>query len=161
MKQDKTNLKQGQVFTPTKVANEMLDMISEEDFSSLESFFFEPTCGNGAILVPILERCYTALLTKRYPDSPAMALSQALQKVYAIELDPKLVIEARHAVFDWVCSKLTSQPTELELSLIGCQIAQSIECRDFFDVMDNTVASSAGTRALSRKARRVKAGDTK
>ena len=50
--------KYGEVFTPKKVINDMLDLIGDSDspiWSDENVVFFEPTCGNGNICSAIVE----------------------------------------------------------------------------------------------------------
>ena len=63
MKNNK-NLKQAQVFTPSWVTNQLIDMLDQNLLSDYETFFFEPTCGDGAMLVVIVERIFNELLKK-------------------------------------------------------------------------------------------------
>lgn len=44
----------GEVFTPLWLANEMLSLVEREDFVNPKSTFFDPACGNGNLLVPII-----------------------------------------------------------------------------------------------------------
>jgi type I restriction-modification system DNA methylase subunit len=44
----------GEVFTPKKIVNEMLELLPTEVWSDKSYCFLEPTCGNGNFLVEIL-----------------------------------------------------------------------------------------------------------
>lgn len=49
--------KHGEVFTPDKVVEDMLDLFPEEDiWAKLGATFLEPSCGNGQFLVGIYRR---------------------------------------------------------------------------------------------------------
>lgn len=143
-------LKQAQVFTPAKVTNEMLDMLDQQVFSRHETFFFEPSCGDGEMLVVILERIYQELLNT-YKDHH-QALADTLFKFYAIELDHKLVPKARNRIYEWAKGKAQRELSELEMYLIARSLQQSIECRDFFEVMKGSI-ESPGKRAMQRSQR--------
>ena len=44
----------GEVFTPTKIVKEMLELIPPEAWKNPSYCFLEPTCGNGQFLVEVL-----------------------------------------------------------------------------------------------------------
>ena len=46
----------GEVFTPTSTIDEMLELLQDGILSNPSKTFLDPTCGNGNILVRILER---------------------------------------------------------------------------------------------------------
>ena len=45
----------GEVFTPSWLVNDMLDLVKDET-ERIDSRFLEPACGSGNFLVPVLER---------------------------------------------------------------------------------------------------------
>ena len=61
------NLSNDEVFTPPKVANEMLDMLPQELFESKESRFLDPFCKSGVFLREIAKRLVKGL-EKEFPD---------------------------------------------------------------------------------------------
>ena len=153
MKNNK-NLKQAQVFTPSWVTNQLIDMLDQNLLSDYETFFFEPTCGDGAMLVVIVERIFNELL-KKYKNKE-MALADTLFKFYAIELDITLVPKARKRIYDWATSKIDRELTNFESYLIAHSLQQSIENRDFFETMKDPIDIPNGARAISRKLRNKK-----
>lgn len=59
----------GEVFTPPAIANEMLDLLDQVELG--ECKFFEPTCGNGNILIEATKRRLELVFKRnqeRYPD---------------------------------------------------------------------------------------------
>jgi hypothetical protein len=46
----------GEVFTPAYIVDEMLELLPKGILEDADKTFFDPTCGNGNILVRILER---------------------------------------------------------------------------------------------------------
>jgi type I restriction-modification system DNA methylase subunit len=148
------NLKEAQIFTPSKVTNQMLDMLDQRVFEEHETFFFEPSCGDGAMLVVILDRIFNVLLIK-YGDK-SQALADTLFKFYAIELDESLVPKARTKIFNWAKEVMDRELSDLESYLIARSLQQSIENRNFFEVMKDPIVESNGGRALNRKLRIVK-----
>lgn len=145
MKKDHKNQ---QVFTPAWATNEMLDMIDRKLLSDHETFFFEPSCGNGEMLVVILDRILNELV-KKYGDIE-QALVDTLFKFYAIEIDEALVVVARRVVYDWAVSKIDRDLSALEMYLIARSLQQSIEHRDFFDVIDMPIDAPNGRKAINR-----------
>lgn len=143
------NLKQAQVFTPRWAADQMLDLLDQEQFCAEDTFFFEPTCGNGEILIPMLDRIYGALL-KKY-GCPLKTLAETIHKFYAIELDKELVKECRINVWSWVTDKAGENPDYKLLCdyLVANQIIDTIEHNDFFVVM-----REASDGAIARKSKR-------
>lgn len=142
-------LKQAQVFTPPKITNQMIDMLDQSILSDHETFFFEPTCGDGEMLVVIVERIFNEL-EKKYEDK-TKALADTLFKFYAIELDAELVPLARKRIYDWAASKIDRELSQFEMYLIAHSLQQSIENRDFFEAMEHPIDASSGAKAISRK----------
>lgn len=142
-------LKQAQVFTPPWATNQMIDMLDQNLLSDHETFFFEPTCGDGAMLVVIVERIFNEL-EKKYQDK-TKALADTLFKFYAIELDAELVPLARKRIYEWAVSKIDRELSEFEMYLIAHSLQQSIENRDFFEAMEHPIDAPNGARAISRK----------
>lgn len=143
------NLKQAQVFTPEKVTNEMIDLLDQAMLSDHETFFFEPSCGDGEMLVVIVERIYKELL-KKHGDKE-QALADTLFKFYAIELDDTLVPKARTRIYEWAKEKIGRDMSSLEMYLIARSLQQSVECRDFFEVMKGPLYSP-GARGIAKAA---------
>lgn len=147
---DKEKLKQSQVFTPPLVTNEMLDLLDQQNFSDTDTFFLEPTCGDGQMLIVIVERIYKSLLAK-YEGDTERALSEALFRFYAAELDDTLVPTARNRVFQFAAETIGRELNRFEQHLISWQLWQSIECRDFFTETIPALDTSPGMREIQRK----------
>lgn len=143
------NLKQAQVFTPDWATSEMIDMLEDSILINDEYFFFEPSCGDGQMLVVILERIFNAMLSK-YKNDKEKSLADTLHRFYAIELDPELVPKARMRIFDWSKSKLSRSLNEFEQYMIARSLQETIENKNFFDVMNSSSISG------SHKAKKIK-----
>lgn len=52
----------GEVFTPRASAEKMLALLDPTVWEDADATFLEPTCGDGAFLVPVVEKRYRALL---------------------------------------------------------------------------------------------------
>ena len=77
----------GEVFTPSWLVNDMLDLVKDET-ERIDSRFLEPACGSGNFLVPVLERKLSAVRAK-YAASDFERRHYALfalMCVYGIEL---------------------------------------------------------------------------
>lgn len=128
--------KETQVFTPIWVTNKMLDLLDQNDFSGDETYYFEPSCGQGDMLIVILDRIYSAYI-KRFPDCKERAIIETLFKFYAIEIDSELVIKARKLLYDKFYKEFEMLNKELLLELILAKLLQDrIACKDFFDVFN-------------------------
>lgn len=132
-----TKHKDTQIFTPTPVADMLLNLVDDAKFADPDTYFLEPTCGKGDILLPMLDRIYNALIEK-YED-PEKALATTLYKFIAVEIDPELVINARWRVLEWTYSKIQSvERFSLECFvqyILAENIAARIQCKDFFEFM--------------------------
>ena len=77
-----------EVYTPSWLVKDMLDLIPEMTWKDIDATFLEPSAGNGNFVVQILERklgiCNTADERKR-----------ALQSIYAIELLEDNLVEMK------------------------------------------------------------------
>ena len=57
IKREKTRItKNGEVFTPSVLVKQLLDKIPEEKWKDPKATFLEPCCGNGQIVIGMLER---------------------------------------------------------------------------------------------------------
>ena len=77
----------GEVFTPSWLVNDMLDLVKDET-ERIDSRFLEPACGSGNFLVPVLERKLAAVRS-RYGRTEFERRHHALfglMCVYGIEL---------------------------------------------------------------------------
>lgn len=143
------DLAQAQVFTPPWATNEILDLLGEDRLEDPNTFFFEPTCGDGQMLEVIVERSYQALM-RVYGDHNK-AFTETLFKFYATELDESLVPKARMRIWEWAIAKAGRPLSKMEQSLIALQLAQAIECRDALKDSIPNIDSSPSMRALKRK----------
>lgn len=92
----------GEVFTPSKTVNEMLDLIPAPMWAVHPSpTFLEPACGDGNFLVAILERKLEAVrqasLSKSLPAGASAEGAifhglEALSSIYAVDISPDNVI---------------------------------------------------------------------
>ena len=55
----------GEVFTPKKYVNQMLDMLDKSVWADTNVVFFEPTCGHGNFVEAIVKKRLNAFLQKQ------------------------------------------------------------------------------------------------
>lgn len=88
--------KYGEVFTPERVVNGMLDMLIKEgnpDAFSPEKTFLEPACGTGNFLVEILRR-----KLKNSKNSYECLIS--LNSIYGVDIMPDNVAESKERMLN-------------------------------------------------------------
>jgi adenine-specific DNA-methyltransferase len=75
----------GQVYTPNWVITEILDLVGYNDESILDKYILEPSCGDGAFLLEIVDRYINVCLNKNIEISE---ITKFLEKyIYGVELD--------------------------------------------------------------------------
>lgn len=97
----------GEVFTPSWLVEEMLDLVKGES-ERIDARFLEPACGSGNFLVPVLRR-KLATVHQRFATSDFEKRHHALLAlmcIYGIELLPDNAAECRvnllDALFDYL-----------------------------------------------------------
>jgi type I restriction-modification system DNA methylase subunit len=80
----------GEVFTPMELVEKMLDRLPTEMWADPSKTFCDPTCGNGNLLVAVLQRKLKAKHTRR----------QALSSVYGVDIMPDNVKECRERLLE-------------------------------------------------------------
>lgn len=86
----------GEVFTPSWLVENMLDLVKDET-ERIDSRFLEPACGSGNFLVPVLKRKLAAVETK-FGKAAFEKRHYALLAVmccYGVELLPDNIVECR------------------------------------------------------------------
>lgn len=107
----------GEVFTPESYVEDMLALLSKDKrtlWSDENTAFFEMSCGHGNIVVPIyrkrLEAIYRKALGNGIRDAAYYAVANAINTLWAIDIDAKNVSQCRTrvllATFDFLKSKL-------------------------------------------------------
>lgn len=95
----------GEVFTPESYVEEMLDILGKDKknfWSDEDVVFFEPCCGHGNIVLPIYRRRLEAIYKKavfqgfgKTKEAPLYAVANALNTLWAIDIDPKNIENTR------------------------------------------------------------------
>lgn len=111
----------GEVFTPENYVEQLLDLLAgnkNKIWSDEEVIFFEPCSGHGNIVLPIYKRRLDGFYKKaatqgvggKITEAPFYAVANALNTLWAIDIDPKNVENCRSrilsATFDFLKTKL-------------------------------------------------------
>ncbi|MDE0119167.1 MAG: hypothetical protein OXM55_04070 [Bdellovibrionales bacterium] len=92
----------GEVFTPEKYVNQMLDMLDKSIWTDTNVVFFEQTCGHGNFVEAIVERRLNAFLrrAKRQKDNNPhfYAVANTLNNLWAIDIDSKNIEFCRNRI---------------------------------------------------------------
>ena len=146
----------GEIFTPQKVVNEVLNMIEPELFADDDWIFFEPTAGHGNFVIEILNRRFKAFLLKakkEKAESPCFyAVATSLHNLRAIEISERNIIECRERVFklseSFLKENCKASPQAQKDFLESCRphIEKNIICGDFFKVFCNSTLEKERAR---------------
>jgi len=96
------NLSSDEVFTPPKLANEMLDQLPSELWSDPEAKFLDPFCKSGVFLREIAKRLIEGL-TEAIPDQEARINHIFKKQLYGIAITELTSLLARRSLY---CSKI-------------------------------------------------------
>ncbi len=95
----------GQVFTPSWVIAEILDLVGYNDESILDKFILEPSSGDGAFLLEIVDRYTNVCLNKKIA---ILEIKERLEKyIYGVELDGVEYEKSIQNLNDLVSKKLS------------------------------------------------------
>lgn len=95
------NLSNDEVFTPPKVANEMLDLLPEEIFQNPDATFLDPACKSGVFLREIAKRLLAGLKDK-IPDLQERADHIFTKQLFGIAITELTGLLSRRSVY---CAK--------------------------------------------------------
>lgn len=99
----------GEVFTPESYVEDMLDLLGKDKrgiWSDEEITFFEPCSGHGNIVLSVYKRRLAGIykkaiskgLTTKVSEAPYYAVANALNTLWAIDIDPKNIENCRSRV---------------------------------------------------------------
>ena len=81
----------GEVFTPEKYVNQMLDMLDRSVWTDTNAVFFEPTCGHGNFVKAIVERRLDSFFRKakrqKIKNPHFYTVANTLNNLWAIDID--------------------------------------------------------------------------
>jgi hypothetical protein len=116
----------GEVFTPESYVEEMLNLLARDNkklWFDEDIVFFEPCSGHGNIVISIykrrLEAIYKKAISQGNSEAPYYAVANALNSLWAIDIDSKNIENCRSRVlattFEFLKSK---QSIKDELSIL-------------------------------------------
>ena len=89
----------GEVFTPTKIVDEMNALIPDSAWKDGSFVFIEPTCGNGQFLVRIFE--------KRIANG--LSIEAALNTIIGMDITNDNILDSHKRLFQLACNAMTTQ----------------------------------------------------
>ncbi len=92
------NLSSDEVFTPPKIANEMLDMLPQNLFTNPDTKFLDPACKSGVFLREITKRLIDGLEPK-IPDLHARINHILREQVFGIAITDLTALISRRTVY--------------------------------------------------------------
>jgi len=111
IERDKLRTKQtAEVFTPTKLVQEILDNMNQELFEDTEKTFLDNSCGDGQILSEVVIRKM---------ERSGCSLEKALSTIYGVDIMPDNIELCRKRL-------MGSNPTELIIKILN----KNIVCHD-------------------------------
>lgn len=143
----------GEVFTPSHIVEDMLNMDGIKEYTySLDKTFLEPSCGNGNFLVAILRRKLSCLdsIDKSDTDIWKMSLLQAVSTIYGIDIQLDNVEESIDRMKKIVADKYESIwheeiPDDIKKCL-DVILKHNIVCGDFLTGKFKANVCGAATR---------------
>lgn len=143
----------GEVFTPSHIVEDMLNMDGIKEYTySLDKTFLEPSCGNGNFLVAILRRKLSCLdsIDKSDTDVWKMSLLQAVSTIYGIDIQLDNVEESIDRMKKIVADKYEHEwheeiPDDIKKCL-DVILKHNIVCGDFLNGEFKATVCGAATR---------------
>lgn len=99
----------GEVFTPEREVNAMLDLVKQET-DRIESRFLEPACGTGNFLIEVLRRKLD-VVESRYKKSKLEYERYAVlvvSSIYGVDIQEDNVFQCRQRLFDYFDDRYTT-----------------------------------------------------
>lgn len=99
----------GEVFTPEREVNAMLDLVKQET-DRIESRFLEPACGTGNFLIEVLRRKLD-IVESRYKKSKLeyeRYAVLAVSSIYGVDIQEDNVFQCRQRLFDYFDDRYTT-----------------------------------------------------
>lgn len=128
--------KNGEVFTPDEIVNDMLDLLdnsmanrlgvgdsnSINDFTYIDDVRLEPTCGDGAILVRILDRKLGRVQKiKEQGGNWKEALLRSVASIYGVDITADNVVMSKRRMLDVIENGATSVLSLADETPVGWQ----------------------------------------
>jgi hypothetical protein len=151
----------GEVFTPESIVEDMLDLLAKDKrglWSDIDTTFFEPCCGHGNIVLAIyrrrLEAIYKKALSQNIKEAAYYAVANALNTLWAIDIDANNVEDCRTRVFaatlDFLKEKLRINSDFILISHKREFFAHVLSCIRW-QVDENETLSALSSPALAKE----------
>ena len=117
----------GEVFTPPRLVEAMLDLVKDET-QRIDSRFLEPACGSGNFLIKILQRKLDAV-NEKYGQSDFENRHYSLlavMSIYGIELLPDNIAECRENVLEILSNHLNIDDDDLLYKAASYVLSQNL-----------------------------------
>ncbi|MDR4483646.1 MAG: hypothetical protein R3B95_10580 [Nitrospirales bacterium] len=153
----------GEVFTPARYVQQMLAFFDQKLWTNEDSIFFEPSCGQGNIVQPILEKRIVAL-TKKYSranlNEPVIhAVANAIHTLWAIDICPINVELTRKRAFALVVKTLQTAKYDCIKSVKAREFLTHIMCTLVWQIQQNEALSAVSKGAIAEtQAKKTKLG---
>ena len=112
----------GEVFTPDKYVQQMLDMLDKSVWADTKTVFFEPTCGHGNFVSAVAERRLRAFLKKarrqKIKKPHFYAVANTLNNLWAIDIDSKNVEFCRDRIRMLIINFLSEHESNFSKSFL-------------------------------------------
>lgn len=159
----------GEVFTPEAYVEDMLKILSKDKrgfWSDEATSFFEPSCGHGNIVLPIYRKRVEAIYAKNLslgPKEAALyAVANALNTIWAIDIDSKNINQCRARVLSYTIDFLvekTSAASFVTLLKKNLNYMSHILCAISWHIHENdTLSSLSSSENASKSASKTRAG---
>ena len=145
----------GEVFTPSNIVKDMLDLDGVREYSyTLDRTFLEPSCGNGNFLVEILARKLSCLdaISVENKSLWEMSMLQAVSTIYGVDIQNDNVEESRERMLTIILKKYADSHSGESMSndllrSVKVILLNNIVCGDFLtekfvsDINDNNAGN--------------------
>ncbi len=151
----------GEVFTPEKYVEEMLDLIGKSKskvWSDLNTFFFEPCCGHGNIVVPIIRRrlnaIYSTNKSNNKKEETLYAIANTINTLWAIDIDKENIETCRQRILCEVLSFALEKLNELKVHVFvskNFDFMAHVICAINWQIYENETLSALAERKDAEK----------
>lgn len=140
----------GEVFTPDKIVNDMLDLVDSNIDTSIDKYisttFLEPSCGDGQFLIRILSRKLEMVKTMPL-ENRQLGLIKSLASIYAVDIQADNVVEAQMRMFKLATGKeITTFDLENKINTIrielGIEYTEQLKNVIWFILRNNIVVGN-------------------
>ena len=148
--------KYGEVFTPMHVVEDMCDLLDPDIWSDEGVTLFEPTCGDGNIVIVLLRRRLLAIYTKAkhagHPDPKGYAVANALSGLVAIDILADNVEKTRQRIINVINNGWVQQSEKGKLAFVNMLVNRNIHMNEVLSCLQDDPAKA------EQKAKKTKIG---